>query len=376
MSGLRIAIDASPAGASLGGVSRYTTELLKALPHVGGPAALEIHPLAYPFRIRFGARKRPIDRLHILLRDALWYPFGLSMAGRIRRYDTMHMTTLMGPILSAGPLILTIHDLSVLHFPKQFPRWFRIYTGAMLPLVSRRAAHIITDSEFSKSDIHEMFGVPLDRISVIPLGLDHLQFRPVDRDRARAILSEKYGITAPYFLTVGVISPRKNLSRLVQALIMIRASLPAAHLLLIVGEVGWHSQDLMDTIRSSGMADAVRLLGHVPDGDLSSIYSGAEALVYPSLFEGFGLPILEAMACGCPVIGSSASSIPEVIGDAGLICNPKETESIAHQMRRILHEPELSARLRAEGIRRASGFDWRRTAELTVDVYRRVASVN
>ncbi len=366
---LRVGIDYSPVTARLGGVSRYASELVPELEKLSETAPFSLRPVAYPIQLRFGSQKRIWDRLGVLLRDLIWYPLVLPLISSFSQLDVLHMTTINGPRYARQPVVLTIHDLSVIHFPQYYPRWFRTYSRWFLPSLAKRASHIITDAQSAKTDICETFKIPEHRVSVIPLGVNQTTFNSLSPEKARAAVAASFGIRSSYFLMVGTLSPRKNLSALLKAFAYLRDSENLQHTLQIVGDIGWKMEGLERTVNDLGLGEAVRFLGYVADEDLRCLYICAEALIVPSLGEGFGLPVVEAMACGCPVIAARAGSLPEVVGQAGLLCDPTNPSSIADQMLTLVQDPELRGLLRTAGLARADMFSWKRTAELTLDIY-------
>jgi glycosyltransferase involved in cell wall biosynthesis len=234
----------------------------------------------------------------------------------------------------------------------------------------KRASKVIAVSEGTKRDIVELLGVAPEKISVTPLGVDE-RFRPLDK-KASATFRQQAGIEVPFALFVGTLEPRKNLSRLVEAFSMIADDVP--HDLVVIGPEGWLTSEIHETSARLLERGRLQILGFVPDGQLRAWYSACDLFAYPSLYEGFGLPALEAMACGAPVLTSSVSSLPEVVGDAALTVTPTDTQAIAEGMKRILTDTDLSFDLRRRGLERSKAFTWARTAELTVEVYREAAS--
>jgi glycosyltransferase involved in cell wall biosynthesis len=257
---------------------------------------------------------------------------------------------------------VTIHDLSVLDHPEWFSARFAAWYRFLLPRLARRVLHILTDSAHSKSRIVELLSVPQDKVSVVPLGVGPM-FRPSQE------LGVRFGGLPPdYVVVVGSLEPRKNLARVFEAWQQIRAAHPDVELLVLGGGGS--------VFRGRGFAEVpegIRLAGYVPDEDLPRLYGGAIGLVYASLYEGFGLPVLEAMACGTPVVCSSTTSLPEVAGDAALLVDPCDVADIAQGMDRLLRDKALRAKLRSEGLARARQYNWDLTAERTWEILVRQA---
>jgi glycosyltransferase involved in cell wall biosynthesis len=233
---------------------------------------------------------------------------------------------------------------------------------------------IVTGSAASKTDLVELLGVDPDRVSVIPYGISE-SFAPLPSEDPRLHeIRKRYALTGDYLLTVGAIEPRKNLVRLLHAVRVLRsANARLRELQLVhVGPMGWHALEVPRAVSELGLADHVRFLGYVPDDDLSVLYQLARASVYPSLFEGFGFPVLEAMASGCPVVTGNCSSLPEVAGDAAVLVDPTSVESIAEGVRRAWEDDELRRQLRDRGLKRAAQFTWNATARETMRLYDRL----
>jgi glycosyltransferase involved in cell wall biosynthesis len=267
-------------------------------------------------------------------RDALWYP--LELGRRANRLHLLHCTTFRGPARARVPVVLTVHDLAVLRHPESFPRWHRLYGRAGLRQVLRRADALVAVSEFTKREIVELAEVPQARIRVIPNGVD-----PVfSADGSRA---------GDYVLAVGTLEPRKNLDRAVEA-----ARLAGVEL-RVVGASGW------------GDVDVAGWVGEATDAELASLYRGARCVVYPSLYEGFGLPVLEAMACAAPVVTSRGGATEEVAGGAAVLVDPFDPASIA---RGIAEAGERRDELVERGLARASAFTWESAAAEVVALWR------
>jgi glycosyltransferase involved in cell wall biosynthesis len=237
---------------------------------------------------------------------------------------------------------------------------------------ARAASHVIASSEFTRRDIIETYNVAGSRVSVVPLAASP-HFRPVSEAEELRRVRRVYGIEGDYILAVGSIQPRKNLARLFRAYSDLRRKRTRDKLpqLLIVGKLAWLYDETLRAVEECGVGDAVKFTGYVPEIDLPALYSGALCFVYPSYFEGFGLPPLEAMRCGTPVIAGDRTSLPEVVGDAGLLVDPFDTDAIAAAVARLIDDKTLRALLSERGLARATQFDWRETARLTLEIYRR-----
>jgi glycosyltransferase involved in cell wall biosynthesis len=270
--------------------------------------------------------------------------------------------------------VLTILDLSVLRFPQFFRPWFRHYARVVLPRVAQSADAIIALSCAAKADIVQALAIPEERVTVIPTGVDP-SFKALAQSPRALEVRQRYELPDAFVLTVGSMEPRKNLPRLLEAIQRLRRDRDTAKVVLVhVGPAGWLADDLPRTVQALGLADAVRFLGYVPREDLAALYGLARVFAYPSLYEGFGLPIIEAMACGCPVVTSNLSSLPEVAGDAATLVDPGSAEEIAGAIADLWTDEARRRTLASRGRARAACFTWQRTARETGAVYEAVAS--
>lgn len=293
--------------------------------------------------------------------------------------DLLHAMAFVTPLWSVCPSVATIYDLSFLRYPQSFRAWNRLYLTTLTRVSARKASHLIAISKSTAQDITHFFGVTPDRISVIYCGVEP-EYRPLPRDEVERFRRQR-GLPDRMILYVGTIEPRKNLARLLEAYHLLLQSWPidegsttgdSAPRLVIAGARGWLYEDILARIETLGLTRDVMLPGYVPGGELPLWYNAAECFVYPSTFEGFGLPVLEAMACGAPVITSNSSSLPEVVGDAGCTVSPDDVPALAETMRQVLTDSERRASMRRQGLQRAGLFSWDRAARETIAVYDRV----
>jgi glycosyltransferase involved in cell wall biosynthesis len=270
--------------------------------------------------------------------------------------------------LRSVPTVLTVHDLIFRHLPMHHKPLNRWYLNVTMPLYCRRATHVIAVSECTRRDLIAAYDLPEEKVTVVhEAAAPH--FRPQSPEVIAAVRS-RYGLPDRYLLFVGTIEPRKNLACLLSVFEVMRAA-GLSDGLVIVGRRGWLYDDFFARLEQSPERDAVLFPGYVPDEDLPVIYGGSQGLVFPSVYEGFGLPVLEAMACGTPVVASNASSLPEIGGDAALYSDPLDVEGMTEAVRRLLCDAELRERLRARGLERAAEFSWGRAAARTRAVYER-----
>jgi glycosyltransferase involved in cell wall biosynthesis len=288
---------------------------------------------------------------------------------RIPGATLFHATEHLLLPLRGTPTVLTVHDLIFRRYPAHHKRLNRWYLNASMPLFCRRAGHLIAVSEQSKRDVIEAYGISPDKITVIYEAADP-RFCPQPVEIV-ADVRARYGLPDRYLLFVGTIEPRKNLGRILTAFERLHAA-GLTDALVIVGKRGWLYDDFFTRVEGSPAKQAVIFPGFIPDADLPAVYAGSQALAFPSEFEGFGLPVLEAMACGTPVVCSNTSSLPEVAHNAALLIDPLDVDALTDALRRVLSDPALAANLRARGLTQAARFSWARAAEETRAVYRRV----
>lgn len=283
--------------------------------------------------------------------------------------DVLHGAAYALPAAWAGPAVVTIYDLSFLLFPKAFNMANRIYLTASTRAAARRARRIITISEATRRDIVRLLGVPADRIDVAYPAIDE-RYRILPEQEVAAFRMA-HNLPDAFIFALGTLEPRKNTVGLLQAYARLRTPRPP---LMIAGGAGWRFSPIFDTVRQLGLLDSVTFLGFVPEDELSLWYNAARLFTFPSLYEGFGLPVLEAMACGVPVVTSRAASLPEVAGQAARLVDPTDTDGLAREMQLVLDDPQTRVELRAAGRIQASRFTWRTMTDQTVSTYTRAAS--
>src|SRR6266496_509995 len=368
---MRIGIDGLPLTQPLAGIGHYTFEVAQHLAR--GVRHDEVDIVSPKAFVPSVTSQQDIDshlRLsleQVNLITGRWWSIGLPRYIRRRGFDVFHGTNFEIPLQTVCPTVLTIHDLSLLLHSETHVRRRVWRARRRLPLMARRATMIITVSEAVRDEVHQHLKIPLDRIATVHSAARKM-FRPMNTERARQI-RERLNITDEFVLYAGTIEPRKNLSLLVRAFEEVfRQGKPELQLIL-AGKKGWLVDELYQSLRRSSAGDNVMLTGYLNDEELCALYSSCKLFVYPSLYEGFGLPPLEAMACGAPVIASRISSIAEVVGPAARLVSPHSVTELATAMNELLNDDSLREGYSAAGQKRARDFSWTLTADRTRAVY-------
>ncbi len=370
---MHIGIDAHAIGARQGGNETYIKNLIPALAEIDQKNQYTLYfsvaQAAHAWRERFAN-----FTVRLLPPPTPLVRVPLSLALELRRYpvDVLHVQYTAPPFCRA-PVVTMIHDLAFEHLPETFTRRGKTQLRLTVRHTARRAAHILTVSEYSRQDIIQTYKLAPEKISVTHNGFE-AQFSPMPQttDEA-AVIKNKFGITQDFLLAVGSLQPRKNLVRLLRAYVKLREQhKDFQQQLVLVGRQLWLYQEILREIRQQNFAQDVIVTGYVDNEDLPALYRSATTLVYPSLFEGFGLPPLEAMACGTPVITSNNSSLPEVVGDAALLVDAHDEQAIANAIFRLVNDKNLQAKLRVAGFAQAQRFTWRQAAEKTLAIYQTI----
>ena len=370
---MHIAIDAHSVGAKLAGNETYAINLIEALAlidqtnrytlYVTKQEAIERFDRRWPnFEVRLTRPHTPLVRI----------PLTLSAELRRHPVDVLHVQY-TAPPFSPCPVVATIHDLAFEHLPETFHRRSWMQLRLTVRRTAKRAAHILTVSEYSRQDILATYGIAPERITVTPEAAAPY-FEPVTNETDLRRVRETFLISENYILSLSSLQPRKNLIRLIEAYSYLRKTRPECRLsqLVLAGKRGWLDSEIFRAAAQSSFARDILFIGYVAEPDLPALYSGAICFVYPSYFEGFGLPVVEAMQCGVPVITGNRTSLPEIVGDAGVLVDPFNEKELAEAMARVILNPAYRDELRLKGLKRAKSFDWKATARLTLQVYERV----
>ena len=359
------------------GIGTYTSELLDQLSNL--KKDIEIHP--FSVKLDF-FNKHPISenevslgyfKLQVLLSSLTGLSF-LSEKALTNHVDLVHATDHYIPRVSGKPLVATLMDAIPLSHPTWASSEFRYIKNYFWRETAEWADKIITISEFSKDQISEHFKISSDKIISIPLGVDKKWFKKLSTEHINKVLY-KHSVTKNFFISVGTIQPRKNLQRVINAYQSLPERIKKETLLVIVGSRGWGCDELVANLKSSSYGPSVIWLHHLPEDELLALINSAAALVFPSLFEGFGLPVLEAFASGTAVITSNTTSLPEVAGDAALLVDPEDVNAIAQAMSDIIENDHLRTDMVRRAKARALNFTWKRTALETFKVYQDVINV-
>ena len=361
---MRIGLFPLWAGSQIGGIATYDAELLPALARVAPDVEFDVYSAA----AETGVHAANV-RHHRLFPRSRWINVAVSLpvATAFSRAELLHMTHVPPP-LSPRPYVMTLHCLSTFLHPEFYPAGLAMRINALVRRGARAARLVICVSETLRSLAEAELGIDRDRLAVAHNGVS-AAFCPGPRDEAARRVKEMYGLDAPYLLFVGVIAPRKNVARLVEAFARYRRRRRSSVRLVLVGRK-WIAGDVDEAVRRHGVEDDVVSIAHVANAQLPDLYRAAEMLVFPSLWESFGIPVVEAMACGTPVITSRISCLPEIAGDAALCVDPYSADDIANGIERVLGDPAMAARMRSMGLLRARQFTWENTARRTVDAYR------
>jgi len=350
------------AGYRRAGIHHYMTQLLRHLPLDGLEATI--------FTNDDG---RELADTGLTIRSTRWptgTPYGrilweqLAWPWQLRQFDLLHSMAFVTPLAAPCPAVVTVYDLSFLHYPDRFPRFQRHYLTSQTRRSCRAARRVITISESGRQDVHDYFGLPLERIMVVRPGVDAV-FQPLPAAQVEAF-RRRESLPAQFLLHVGTLQPRKNIPLLLEALA--RLDRPDLQLILVGGK-GWLYDAIFSQVTALGLESQVRFAGYVADSDLPLWYNAATLLLFPSVYEGFGLPVAQAMACGTPVAAANVAAMPEVAGEAALLFAPDDVDAVVARITAVLDDSHLAAALTAKGIIQAQQFSWAESGQALAAVY-------
>ncbi len=374
---MQIAVDASSTISPRTGVGTYTYNLLQALGEIDKTNEYILYfnyfrPSKIVPKFEQSNFKKVINRIPAkvqrILHNNLKLPIELFVGG----IDIFHSPNYFLPPTRSAQTIITIYDLTFKRFPETRIRSDVRYYNKWVPAAAKMANRVITISQSTKQDIIELLDIPENKVDVICGATDN-QFVPIEDIQILQRVKAKYNLPEKFSLYVGTLEPRKNIPTLLQAFAILKKQ---HHLkLVIAGRKGWLYDEIFETVKKLKLTGDVIFTGYICEKDLPALYNLADLFVFPSFYEGFGLPVLEAMACGLPVITSDTSSLPEVVGDAGIMVDPYDVEGLAEAMYKVLADATLQQRMRAKGLQRAELFSWEETARKTLAVYRKLQGV-
>jgi glycosyltransferase involved in cell wall biosynthesis len=368
---LRIGINAhllsSRVGYRRAGIHRYISQQIR---HLQPPDEYRVtvftnntETAANEGTLTFVSSKWPTERRMIRI---LWEQLALPVLAVRQNLDLLHGMAFVLPYVRTCPTVVTIFDLSFIHYPERFPALQRIYLTSQTRRSCQAARRVVAISESTARDLERYYGILNEKIDIVMPGVGR-EFHLIDRDKVDSFRKEKR-LSDPYLLHVGTLQPRKNIPFLVKALAKIRR--PNLKLVLVGGK-GWNYNEIYAAVEKYGLVKQVDFRGFVADTELPLWYNAATATIFPSLYEGFGLPVLEAMACGSPVIAANTSAIPEVAGKAALLYEPDDLSGLIDHIAIVLDDPQLAAKMQENGLSRANRFSWQRASQEMITVYDR-----
>lgn len=390
---LEVAVESSGLFPPLSGVGYYTREMLKA--YAALPGHFPVRVLAYRFFMKSGPgpqegylaglareldgrleiRRRPVPSSVYgrLRRLGLRPPVPLDL-GRPRTRRLYFFPNYVGEPLLRAASVPVVHDFSFLRYPDSLRGRDHLYLKRYLPRTLRQARRVVVVSECMKDELQRAYGTPAEKIRVIPPAVDPSVFKPDISPRLRSSVRKRYGLTGDYIFSLGTLEPRKNFSRLIEAYAMLPDSVRRRTVLAIAGGPGWKNEDVYETVRRRGLSSRVKFLGYISEADRAPLMREAVLFALPALYEGFGMPVLEAMACGTPVVTSDRGALPEVGGEAVVYADPFRPESINRGLLSVIESAPLRARLSKAGISRAASFTWAASARLLAEVFAQAAA--
>jgi glycosyltransferase involved in cell wall biosynthesis len=378
---LRIGIDYTAAVRQGAGIGRYTRELVRALAELNGSHDYVLfaatggqRPVDMAWPPNFQTRWVPLsERALTILWHRLQLPLWVEFAtGPV---DIFHSPDFVLPPVRWARTLVTVHDLSFIRYPQCADANLRGYLNKVVPRSVRRADLVLADSQSTKDDLVELLDVEPNKIEVVYPGVEE-RFRPIEDQALLEEVRRRYNLPTRFILGLGTLQPRKNFTRLIEAFASGQVGKFASLHLVIAGGKGWLYEEIFATVEQLDMEERVVFPGFVADGDLPALYNLADLFVFPSLYEGFGLPPLEAMACGTPVVTSNASSLPEVVGEAGLMVEATNVEALAEAMKQVLEDDALREGMIAKGMKQTKKFTWEQAAAKLLSLYEAISNTN
>jgi len=373
---MRIGVTTFGCDAGRSGIGQYAVHLLREL--AGLQAGIEVEAMVHESEREIFVGPTPQlsalclgDRLKNPAMNVLWHQCVLPRWCKRRAYDVLFLPAANRrvPAMVPCPTVGTVHDFSSIHMKRKYDPLRVFYITRVLPFLVRRLTRVIADSESTKRDVVTFARVPEERVTVIPLGVDRDRYFPRDPEAVRARVAPKYGLVPPYLLYISRLEhPGKNHVRLIRAFERLKTTTGVPHQLVLAGSDWTRAECVHRAAEVSPYCRHIRFTGYVPSEDLPDLYGGADLFVFPSLYEGFGIPLLEAMDCAVPVASSNVSSMPEVVGEAGALFDPDDEEGMAATIKEILLDPGLRRHYVEKGLKRVEHFTWRTTAARTLEV--------
>lgn len=363
---MRIGFDATTFNLTKGGTSVYLYNLLHTLRQTYPDSEFIPFSIGNDYSTGNNGFQKKVETLY---RELLWQQVIFPKKMEREKMNIIHSPNHIAPLKSKLPRVVTFHDIYILRNPDAFKKWQSTYAKYILPKVLHSGCTIICDSEFTKGEIIDRYGIPENQFEVIHLGVSN-NFRIIENSDIISSVKKKYNLPEDFLLYVGAIEPRKNIKTLLNALKIIENTIDIK--LVISTSGGWKNEEVHNMLKDAKLRERIINLGFVDIDDLPVLYNLAKIFIFPSIYEGFGLPVLEAMACGCPVIASDGSSLIEVVGDAGLIFEATNHEQLAFNIIKILSSTELSYQLSQKGLQRSKIFTWGNCAKKTLEVYKKL----
>ena len=366
---MRIGLEISPLALNISGIPNYILRLLQGFASIDKKNQYFLYTnRPIPFELGLPDNFKTIILNKPLPRFQLWFQIELPLRLKKDRIDIFHGLFSRLPFVLPIPGVITAHDLSAYRMPR-FHKRKTHFTNLMYPVFVRKASRIIAVSEFTANELLSCFPEASGKITVVYEAAPPDYFEIADKSELERVIG-KYNLPDRFLLFLGTLEPRKNLERLLEAFTASRSIIP--HSLVISGAVGWKTKEFFNKLKGSAIENRIQLTGFVDREDIPTLMSLADVFIYPSLYEGFGLPVLEAMACGTPVITSNTSSLPEVTGNAAFLVDPYSSDSISNAVKTLVLDEERKTLMRERGLKRAGEFNWEKAARETLQVYRQV----